>query len=476
MERITVGALASVIGGRPREGDDSGALVGPRVVIDSREAGDGALFVALPGERTDGHAFVGAAAAAGAGAALVAHPVEADLPQVIVEDPLAGLAALARTVVDAGRARGLRVIGVTGSSGKTSTKDLISQVLGAFGPTVAPPGSFNNEIGAPLTACRVDATTRYLVSEMGARGPGHIAALTAITPPDVGAVLNVGSAHLGEFGSVEGIAAAKGELVEALDADGWAVLNADDPQVAAMASRTTARLALVSARGEPDAGALRVWASGVTADDTQRHAFTLHAAGQVCGSAPVSLRVLGAHNVSNAVAAAACALALGLPLAGVADALSAAGPVSRWRMELARRADGLTIVNDAYNANPDSMSAALHSLHGLRRAGGRLVAVLGDMLELGEDAVAAHRATGALAAGLGIDELWATGEFAGALTGGFADSGGGRHHQGSKEEIVRLLAPALGPADVVLVKASRGLALETVADALAAPDDEGARA
>ncbi len=474
MERITVRALAAITGGRLRDDGDPHALVGPSVVIDSREASGGALFVALPGEHVDGHAFVAAAAGAGAGAALVARPVEADLPQVVVDDPLAAFAALARSVVDAGRDRGMRVVGITGSAGKTSTKDLVSQVLATDGATVAPPGSFNNEIGTPLTACRVEATTRYLVSEMGARGAGHIATLTAITPPDIGAVLNVGHAHLGEFGSVAGIAAAKGELVEALGPHGWAVLNADDPRVAAMAPRTRARVAFFSVRGEPEAGDLRVWASDVAADGEQRHAFVLHAAGVAAGDAPVSLRVLGEHNVANAVAAAAVGLAAGLPLSGIADALSGAQPLSRWRMELSTRADGLRVVNDAYNANPDSMSAALHSLRGLRQPGGRLVAVLGDMLELGATAEQAHREAGALAATLGVDELVSTGEFAAVLASGFADAGGRRHHRGGKEEIVRHLRASLGPRDVVLVKASRGLALETVADALAAAD-EGAR-
>jgi len=474
MERITVRTLAAITGGTPRDGDDPHALVGPGVVLDSREASGGALFVALPGERVDGHAFVAAAAKAGAGAALVARPVDADLPQVVVDDSLAAFAALARSVVDAGRDRGMRVVGITGSSGKTSTKDLVSQVLAAFGATVAPPGSFNNEIGTPLTACRVDAGTRYLVSEMGSRGAGHIAALTAITPPDIGAVLNVGHAHVGEFGSVEGIAAAKGELVEALGRGGWAVLNADDPRVAAMAPRTRGHLAFFSVRGEPETGELRVWASGVAADGNQRHSFTLHAAGTASGVAPVSLRVLGEKSVDNALAAAAIALAAGLPLDGVAAALSGAGPLSRWRMELSTRADGLNVVNDAYNANPDSMSAALHSLRGLRRPGGRLVAVLGDMLELGATAEQAHREVGALAASLGVDELVATGAFAAVLASGFADAGGRSHHRGSTDEIVRHLRATLGPRDVVLVKASRGLKLETVADALAA-DDEGAR-
>ncbi|MDO5534089.1 MAG: UDP-N-acetylmuramoyl-tripeptide--D-alanyl-D-alanine ligase [Propionibacteriaceae bacterium] len=476
MEPITHTALAEATAGRLLDGVAPDGPVGPDVVIDSRLATPGSLFVAIPGERVDGHDYLDAAAARGAVAALVSRPVPTSpLPQVLVDDTIAGLSRLARATVDAGRARGLVVVGVTGSSGKTSTKDLLSQVLAATGPTVAPPGSFNNEIGAPLTACRVDAGTRFLVSEMGARGRGHIRHLAAITPPSIGAVLNVGHAHVGEFGSVEGIAQAKGELVEALDADGWAVLNADDARVLAMASRTSARVAAFSVAGDPgaDGHALRVWASDVDADDLQRHRFVLHAAGAVDGRAEVRLGVLGHHNVANALAAGAVALAAGCDLAGVADALSHARPQSRWRMELSTRADGLAILNDAYNANPDSMAAALSSLVGLRRPGGRLVAALGDMLELGEEADRAHRGVGELAARLGVDEVLAIGEHGNNVIDGVAAAGGRGHYLGSKDELVRHLRASLGPRDVVLVKASRGLALETVAEALAGADDEG---
>ncbi|MDN5572194.1 MAG: Mur ligase domain-containing protein, partial [Propionibacteriaceae bacterium] len=209
MEPITLGALALAVGGElAGPGADPARHVGPGVVIDSRQADAGALFVALPGERVDGHDYVAVAAAAGAGAALVTRAVDADLPQVVVGDTATALADLATDIVARARAAGLVVVGVTGSSGKTSTKDLIAAVLEAAGPTVAPPGSFNNEIGAPLTACRVDTDARYLVAEMGARGIGHVAWLCRVTPPTIGAVLNVGHAHLGEFGSVDAIALA----------------------------------------------------------------------------------------------------------------------------------------------------------------------------------------------------------------------------------------------------------------------------
>ena len=461
MERITARQVAQWTGGTLT--GDPDAVVGPDVILDSRRVTPGAVFVAIRGERVDGHDFVAAAEEAGAGAAIVEHRVDSALPQVVVGDAVEGLSDLARHVVTDAAASGLVVVGITGSSGKTSTKDLLAQVLEPAGPTVAPPGSFNNEIGHPLTAVRVDRATRFLVSEMGARGVGHVAWLCRITPPRVGAVLNVGQAHLGEFGSVDAIAQAKGELVEALPADGWAVLNADDPRVAAMAARTPARVAAFSVAGD-----LRVWASGVVADDLQRHSFLLNAAGAVTGSAPVTLRVLGAHQVANACAAAAVALAAGLGVAAVASALSVATARSRWRMEVSERPDGVVVLNDAYNANPDSMEAALVALAGLRRPAGRLVAVLGDMLELGDGAAAAHVAVGRRARALGVDELLAVGAFAADLARGFAETGGVGDTFGDAGEIAPHLRGRLGARDVVLVKASRGLALERVADELLA--------
>lgn len=476
MDRVSVRQVAEWAGGALAT-DDPDALVGPDVVIDSRRVTPGAVYVALPGERVDGHDFVAAATAAGAGAVLVTHPVDVAVPHVVVADTVAGLSRLAHGIVtSAQRHSGLVVIGVTGSSGKTTTKDLLAQVLAAAGPTVAPAGSFNNEIGAPLTAAQVDRRTRFLVSEMGARGVGHVAWLCSITPPTVGAVLNVGHAHLGEFGSIDTIAQAKGELVEALPEDGWAVLNADDARVAGMATRTRARVAFFSATGEPDAAsaALRVWATDVVPDQLQRHAFILHVAGAATGTAPVTLRLMGAHQVANALAAAAVALAAGLSLAQVADALSAAGTLSRWRMELQERPDGVVVLNDAYNANPDSMAAALSALAGLRRPGGRLIAVLGDMLELGPGSAEAHRRIGTLAAQHGIDELCAVGSFADELVAGFVPSGRAARYFAGKDEVAEHLRGTVGAPDVVLVKASRGLGLETVADALLAADDEGA--
>jgi len=446
--------------------------VGPDVVIDSRLATPGALFVALPGEQVDGHDFLAAAHARGAVAALVTRAsAEPMLAELVVPDPAQALADLAAGVVRT--LRGLDVVGITGSSGKTSTKDLLAQILEAHAPTVAPQGSFNNEIGVPLTALRADSSTRFLVSEMGARGRGHIAWLCDLVAPRVGVVVNVGSAHLGEFGSVAGIVAAKGELVEALPADGWAVLNADDLNVAGMADRTSARLAWFSVDRRPDRhGDLAVWAGDPTAT-AERYAFTLHVApaGTSAAQVPVRLALTGRHHVANAVAAAAAAFALGVPLETIGEALTTAGPRSRWRMEITERADGVLIVNDSYNANPDSMRAALATAAGLladrRRTapGARLFAVLGDMLELGSAAPAEHAALGALAARSGVGTLIAVGGHADEVVSGAVAGGVDAVRIEVREQAVPLLAD-LQAGDIVLLKASRGVGLDTVATAL----------
>ncbi len=470
MRELTAGALATLAGARLA--GDPEAVVGPDVVSDSRGVTPGALFVALPGERVDGNDFAAAAVTAGAGAVLVSRELALDAPQLVVDDTLAALATLATALVAEAIPAGLVTIGITGSSGKTSTKDLLAQILADAGPTVAPVGSFNNEIGVPLTASRIDAGTRFLVSEMGARGRGHITFLCGIAQPRVGVVVNVGHAHLGEFGSVEAIAQAKGELVEALPADGWAVLNADDRLVSAMATRTSARVATFAVGTAPANGDLRVWAENVVYDALQRASFVLCAAGFVDGTATVRLQVSGAHQVGNALAAAAVALSQGLSVEDVAAALGRATLQSHWRMELHERADGVLVVNDAYNANPDSMAAALHTLASLRHRDGRLLAVLGDMLELGPEAASAHREVGTLAAALGVERLIAIGDHAGDLVEG-AGPAVEASIAADRAAATAAAAQWLRPADVVLVKASRGLALESVAEQLSrAPEGE----
>ena len=398
MIAMSLAELAAVTGGQ-LSGTDGTVMVTAPPERDSRAVERGGLFVAVLGERVDGHDFAADAVAAGAVAVLGQRPT--GVATVVVPDPVDALGRLARAVRD--RLDRCRVIGLTGSQGKTSTKDLLAQVLAGGGPTIAPAGSLNNELGVPLTVLRADATTRHLVVEMGARGVGHIAALCQVAAPDVGLVLNVGVAHLGEFGSREGIARAKGELVDALPDSGLAVLNADDPLVAAMATRTRAR---IMSYGQAPSADVRV--IDLQVDDAGRPSFVLVAGTE---RASVRLRLLGKHQASNAAAAAAVAIGVGLEPAAVASALSDATATSAWRMEPHERADGVLVLNDAYNANPDSMRAALHTLQVIARGrGARSVAVLGSMRELGPDADAEHEAIGRFAADNGLDRLVAVGE------------------------------------------------------------------
>jgi UDP-N-acetylmuramoyl-tripeptide--D-alanyl-D-alanine ligase len=460
MIEMRLADVAAVTGGRLHRATGEERVTA--VEFDSRAIAPGGLFVALPGEHVDGHEFVPAATAAGAAGVLAGR--EVDAPAVIAAPVarqagtyldaadrdgsgaavLTALAALAGHVVRS--LPGTAVVGVTGSSGKTSTKDLLAAVLAPLGATVAPPGSFNNELGLPWTALRADAGTRHLVLEFSARGPGHIARLAAAVPPRIGLVLNVGRAHVGEFGSVAGTAAAKGELVEALPADGTAVLNADDPLVAAMAARTRARV-VTFGRGSAD-----VRAEDVTLDGGCARFTLVTAAGQ----APVALRLVGEHHVSNALGAAAVALELGGTPGGVAAALSAAEPASRWRMEVTEREDGVTVVNDAYNSNPESMRAALAALAALGGGARRTWAVLGRMAELGADDAAVHAEVAAAARELGIDRL--------------VDVGGAGYPGAQKaadvDAALELLAAEARSGDVVLVKASRAMGLERVAEGL----------
>ncbi|GGO81793.1 UDP-N-acetylmuramoyl-tripeptide--D-alanyl-D-alanine ligase [Wenjunlia tyrosinilytica] len=473
---LTLAEVAQAVGGSATDIPDLDVGISGPVVMDSRKVEPGSLFVAFAGENADGHDFAAQAVAAGAVAVLAARPV--GVPAIVVDDVTTALGALARTVVER---LGATVVALTGSSGKTSTKDLIAQLLERLAPTVYPAGNLNNEIGLPLTALRADESTRHLVLEMGARGKGHIRYLTGLTPPRIGLVLNVGTAHIGEFGGRDAIAEAKGELVENLppaDAEGGggvALLNADDPLVAAMASRTKARVVLF---GESERAEVRALDVRLTAEG--RPAFTLSTPQ---GSAQVTMRLYGEHHVSNALAAAAVARELGMPVDEIATALSEAGALSRWRMEVVERADGVTIVNDAYNANPDSMRAALRALAAMG-AGRRTWAVLGEMAELGDESLAEHDAVGRLAVRLNVTKLVAVGGRAAA----WLDMGAKNEGSWGEESVlvsdtdtaIDLLRAQVRPGDVVLVKASRSVGLERVADALIAgggslSEGEGAR-
>lgn len=454
MIAVTIAEIAEIVDGRIA-GADPSLRVSGKVEFDSRKVAAGDLFLAIPGERVDGHDYAEAAIAAGAVAVLATRMVAA--PGIQVSDPVAALSALAANL---GRRLGAEVIAITGSSGKTSTKDLLAQVLSTAGPTVAPPESFNNELGYPYTVLLADENTEYLVLEASSRGIGHISHLTEILAPTVAAVLNVGSAHLAEFGSVAAIAQAKGELIEALPpaaAGGVAVLNADDPVVLAMAARTHARVVTV---GEHLSANVR--ADRVLIDRAGRASFDIVTE---AGRAPVSLQVRGEHQVGNALAAAGLALACGLELAQIAAALGAATARSHWRMEVTETAAGVSVVNDAYNANPESMRAALKSL-AILAEGRRAVAVLAQMAELGPDSIAEHDRIGRLVVRLDVAQLLAIGDEARPIAHGAALEGSWN----GESEWVPDIAAALGrltelvrPDDVVLIKGSRAAGLERLA-------------
>ena len=466
---MSLSHIAALTGGRLHgisEQEASALVVDGPVVTDSREAGPGGLYVARVGESMDGHQFVGSARDAGAVAALTTREVE-DLPCVVVDDIQDGFVALARGVLQAHPE--ITVIGITGSSGKTSTKDLLASVLSAAGPTVAPVGSLNSEVGVPLTVCRIANDTRFLIVEMGARGMGHIEYLADIAEPTIGIVLNVGTAHVGEFGSREAIGRAKAELVAALPDGGLAVLNAADPVVRAMVGQTAARALLVGASHE---AGLR--ATDIDLDGAGRPSFTVSGDG-VEAETRVTLPLHGEHHVGNALAVIAVALECGMAMGDVAEALADARPASRWRMEVTERADGVTIINDAYNANPDSMRAALKALVAMGR-GRRTWAVLGSMLELGDESTTEHDAIGRLAVRLNVSRLVVVGETARPMASG-------AQHEGSwgdeavwvpdADAAYELLSRELAAGDVVLFKSSRDAGLRWLGDRLAglsAPD------
>lgn len=468
MIALSLAEIAEIVGGQSYDIPDTAAVVTGPVVTDSRAVQPGALFAAFAGEHVDGHDYAERAVAAGAVAVLATRPV--GVPAIVVPDVTAALGALARRVVER---LGATTVALTGSAGKTSTKDLIAQLLERKGPTVYPVGNLNNEIGLPLTALRAAEDTEHLVLEMGARYLGDIRYLTGLVPPKIGLVLNVGTAHIGEFGGREQIAEAKGEIVEALPEDGVAVLNADDPLVRAMASRTKARVVLF---GEADDADVR--AENVRLTESGQPAFRLHTP---TGCSDVTLRLYGEHHVSNALAAAAVAHELGMSVDEIALALSEAGTLSRWRMEVTERPDGVTVVNDAYNANPESMRAALRALVAMGKAsqakGGRTWAVLGLMAELGDEALAEHDAVGRLAVRLNVSKLVAVGgrEASWLQLGAYNEGSWGEEsvHVSDAQAAVDLLRSELRPGDVVLVKASRSVGLERVAQALLEDTAEG---
>jgi UDP-N-acetylmuramoyl-tripeptide--D-alanyl-D-alanine ligase len=454
---LSLAEIAAVTGGTLADAPDPHACVTGPAASDSRQVAPGGLFAAIGGARVDGHDFAAQAFAAGAACVLASRP--AGGPAIIVPDVTDALGQLARHAL--GRVKDVTVIALTGSAGKTTTKDILAQVLARHGATVATPGSFNTEIGLPLTVLRADETTRYLVLEMGARHAGDIRYLTTLTPPQVGIVLNVGSAHLGEFGTLQAIGRAKAELVQALPEagdGGIAILNADDDIVAGMARHTTTSVITYGT------GQAVVRATGTHLIDGAAR-FTLHTPS---GSAPVALRLLGAHQVHNALAAAAAAHALDMDPGSIAAALSSAEPHSPGRLQILQRPDGITIINDAFNANPESTAAGLRSLAcyaGPRRT----VAVLGEMRELGLAAESAHHDTGRLAAVLGTGILITVGHGpidTLAEAARTSPSPPVIHAAEDSDALLPVLRRLLQPGDVVFIKASRSVGLENFATIL----------
>jgi UDP-N-acetylmuramoyl-tripeptide--D-alanyl-D-alanine ligase len=459
---LTVEEVAAAVSGRVVGVDPDARLTD--VVVDSRAAGPGTMFVAIAGERVDGHDFAAAAVAAGSLVVLsgraLSDPSGAALPCIVVDDPVLALGRLAAMVR---RDRlGCKVVAITGSSGKTSTKDLTAAVLRGAGRTVSAVGSFNTEVGVPLTILSADESTEFLVLEMGMRGAGHISYLVGLADPDVGVLINVGSAHLGMLGSREAIVEAKGEIVRDLRPGSTAVLSGDDALIRALADETPADALLF---GESDVCDVR--ADEVVLDDSARASFRLtrESTGEF---GRVELRVAGEHQVANATAAAAVALALHVPFATVLRELSTAEPASRWRMEIVEAPGGVTVVNDAYNANPESMRAALKALAVMGR-GRRTWAVLGEMRELGDAALEEHDAIGRLAVRLDISRLICVGDATRVMHLAAANEGSWDNesmHVADADEAIEVLLREVRPGDVVLVKASRSIGLERVAEAL----------
>lgn len=452
MMPITLGQVCEALD-TAQPSDDSLMVQG--VSVDTRTLRRGDIFFAIPGERVDPHELISDARTAGAVAAVVERAIPSDsLPHILVPNAQVALGQLAHWYW---RERlSCTTIGITGSSGKTTTKDMIAQVLETYGATVSPQGSFNTEVGVPLTILAADDSTRFLVLEMGMRGIGHIAYLTRIATPDIAVVTNVGHAHVGMLGSVDQIAVAKGELIEGLSPEGIAVLNADDPRVVGMSTRTTARALTFGRSIDAD-----VQASDIEVSDTE---VLFHVVDHRDGSAAnARLRYVGEHNVSNAVAALCVGLSCGMTLDGAVAALSHAQPRSAMRMDVIRTKSGCVVINDAYNANPESMSAALHSLGSMP---GRRWAILGEMRELGDASAGLHAGIGQEAAQLGIAHIVCVGSGTRPMHEAALDAGGVSLWLPDVDDVIQVVSAEIRPGDVVLVKASRSIGLERVAQAL----------
>lgn len=464
MIALSLAEIAAAVGGRLVLGQDGAAaesVVSGDAQTDSREVRDGQIFFARVGETTDGHRFAAQAIDRGASLLVVEREVDDRVAQIVVDDATRALGALAKaTVARALEGGDLTVVGITGSNGKTTTKNLVAAMAERLGETVASERSFNNEVGGPITMLRVRPETRTLVAEMGASVEGDVASLADMAPPRIGVVLTVGLAHAGEFGDIEATFRAKREMVSALTTSGVAVLNQDDPRVARMAESSQARVRWFGLGEGADVRATDILA------DARGTRFVLHADGE---SSPVTFGVIGEHHVMNALAAATVGLELGLSLHDIVEVLEATTVAAPGRMEVLGGKDDITIINDAYNASPDSMSAALRTLAQIARPDGRTVAVLGAMSELGECAGEEHDRVGLLAVRLGLSELVVVGDDARRLHISAINEGswdGESVFFQTSDEAFEYLRGSLRPNDTVLVKSSNAAGLQTLGDRL----------
>ncbi len=461
MINLSLGEITQALEGELRGSAGSvDLMVTGSVETDSRLVQTGALFFARPGEVTDGHLFVSSALNNGAVAAVVDHQVDEDIPQIVVADVTLALGALAKFVLARIRSESeIQVIGITGSNGKTTTKNMLREILSQVGATIAPIESYNNEVGAPISILKADFATKFLVVELGAGGPGSIAYLSDIAKPDLGVLLKVGLAHVGEFGGIEGTAKIKGELATALPHDALFIGNADDGYIRAMPTEAKQ----VWFGTAPDAG----YRASDLQLDIAGTSFEMHwPSGE---SDRITLRILGEHHVMNALAACAVADQLAVPRSTIKSALEAMPLAERWRMQLTDRTDGISIINDAYNASPDSTKAALQTLAQLGKSGRRTIAILGEMAELGSFSREQHDAIGRIVVRLNIDQLVVVGAGAKLIHMGAEQEGSWGGESKYFDSIAEALAYVRGmlvAGDIVLVKSSKSANLRHLGDDL----------
>ena len=447
MIAMKAGDVAKIIEGKLVGNPET--LISGKFEFDSREIQKGDVFIALIGEFKDGHDFVSDAINHGAVLSITSKEVVGD--HILVPDVLVAISKLANYLRET--LKDLKVIGITGSQGKTTTKDLLRSVLALSGETIAPPGSYNNEIGVPITLLRADARTRYCILEMGARHQGDIARLTQIAQPDVGIVLKVGLAHLGEFGSRENIARTKGELIRGLRVGATAILGTYDEFTPNLASGLSLNVIHFGEKPDCDIRAADIEIKGGYAS------FDLVAQQ---GRERVELQILGEHQIANALAAAAAAISLGIDLRLVAEGLSQHTAQSKWRMEL-HKINEITLINDSYNSNPESCKAAIETLRQLsQESGGRSWAFLGKMHELGSESNKLHKEIGEFAVNANLDNLVAIGDpsFTENLSSKSTQVSSVSDWNSATEFLSRI-----EPGDVVLIKGSRAEKLDQLANA-----------